>query len=236
VGDAAFYSGHVTNESPPSVLATQLAHYLPLFALRVTTPRLSLRLPTDPELLLLLKVIEGGVHDQAEMPFLNAWTDVASPQRERESLAHWWRLRAQWAPSSWKWSGAVHVDDQIVGVQDVMAEDFATKRRVKSASWLGLDFQGRGLGREMRAAALHLAFEGLGATRAVSGYVEGNVASQKVSESLGYAVTGYRDVQIRGRMVRQTELALERSEWETRRRDDIRIDGLEECLDLFGLR
>jgi RimJ/RimL family protein N-acetyltransferase len=226
----------VTTESQPSTLATQLAHYQPLFSLRVTTPRLGLRLSTDPELLLLLKLIERGVHDPTATPFLSAWTDVASPQRERESLAHWWRLRAQWTPDNWKWSAAVHVDGQIVGVHDVMAKDFATTHHIKSASWFGPDFQGQGLGREMRAAKLHLAVEGLGATRALSGYVEDNVASQKISESLGYVVTGYRDVEIRGRMVRQTELALERSEWESRRRDDIDIEGLDECLELFGAR
>ena len=46
--------------------------YWPLFDLRVTTPRLEIRLPTDDELYQLLEVADAGVHDPATI----AWTDV----------------------------------------------------------------------------------------------------------------------------------------------------------------
>jgi hypothetical protein len=36
-------------------------------------------------------------------------------------------------------------------------------REFESGSWLGREHQGRGLGKEMREATLHLGFEGLGA-------------------------------------------------------------------------
>jgi hypothetical protein len=56
---------------------------------RVTTPRLTLKMPTDEDVLTLLEVAARGIHDPAEMPFLNPWTDTPSPQRERDSLRHW---------------------------------------------------------------------------------------------------------------------------------------------------
>jgi hypothetical protein len=65
--------------------------------------------------------------------------------------------------------------------------------------------------------------------------VHGNVASQIVFESLGYVVTGNNDVEIRGRLVRQSHRTLEPCEWETRRRDDVRIEGLVECRGLFEI-
>jgi len=220
--------------SEPDTIRQRLAAYVPLFGLIVSTPRLTLQMPTDPELVELLQVIEGGVHDPAFMPFRLAWTDVPAPQRARESLSHWWGGRATWKPSDWQWTGAVHVDGQMVGVQDLMAQNFASLREVKTGSFLGLRHQGHGIGREMRAAILHLAFEGLGAERAFSGYLEGNEASKRVSESMGYVANGYTTGIVRGKPVREFHLVLERDAWESRRRDDIQIQGLDECLDLFG--
>jgi RimJ/RimL family protein N-acetyltransferase len=222
-------------DSDPSQPSSQLSRYFAPLALRVITPRLTLQLPSDSDLFKLLHVIERGIHDPAEMPFINAWTEVPSPRRERESLARWWRLRADWSTSDWRWCGAVHLGEHIAGVQDLVGIDFLQTREVKTASWLGLEFQGQGLGREMREAVLHLAFNELGATRALSGYLAGNVSSQKVSQSLGYVATGVEDVEIRGRIVQKTNLVLERSDWEPRRRDDIRVEGLSECREWFGV-
>lgn len=206
----------------------------PLFGLRVKTPRLSIEMPVDEDLLELLEVIEGGVHDPSWMPFRIAWTDTPKPQRERDSLAHWWRIRANWSPSAWTWCGAVRAGDHLVGIQDLVAEDFSAVHEVTSGSWLGMRHQGQGLGKEMRAAILHLAFEGLGAVRAHSGFVEGNEPSRRVSESLGYEFNGTSSRLIRGEVRKEVHVVLEKSSWAQRRRDDIEIEGLEACRALFG--
>lgn len=217
-----------------AALRSRLATHFPVFGLRVRTPRLTLQLPTDPELLELLAVIEDGVHDPSWMPFQIGWTDTPQPQRDRDSLSHWWRNRALWSPSDWTWSGAVRVEGSLVGVQEMSATNFASLREVSSGSWIGLRHQGQGIGKEMRAAALHLAFEGLGAERAYSGYIEGNEASKKVSEVLGYKENGYTYVNIRGERRREVNLVLEREQWASSRRDDIEIEGIDTCHELFG--
>ena len=51
----------------------------------------------------------------------------------------------------------------MVGVQGLVARDFAVMRAVATGSWLGAEFQRRGIGKEMRGAVLALAFDGLGA-------------------------------------------------------------------------
>jgi RimJ/RimL family protein N-acetyltransferase len=86
----------------------------------------------------------------------------------------------------------------------------------------------------MRAAALHLAFEGLGATVAYSGAWEDNLASLAVSRSLGYVENGSRMLVRRGKPTRHVDLRLDRAAWEERRRDDITIEGLDGALELFG--
>ncbi|MFF4948626.1 GNAT family N-acetyltransferase [Streptomyces chattanoogensis] len=58
--------------------------------------------------------------------------------------------------------------------------------------WLGQRFQSRGLGAQMRAAALHLAFVCLGAERVTSTAFAENAASRRVSEKFGYTPNGVR--------------------------------------------
>jgi|SRR5580692_4670071 RimJ/RimL family protein N-acetyltransferase len=205
----------------------------PLFDLRVRTPRLEIRLPTDPDLYRLNELVDLGVHEQSAMPFTIPWTDTPTPRRHRESLRFWWSARADWSPENWNFTGAVFVDGTPVGVQDLMAKNFARLRTVETASWLGRQHQGQGLGKEMRAAILHLAFEGLGAIRAISGAFHDNGASLATSKSLGYTGNGDRLMLRRERPDRILDLKLDRVTWT--RRDDIEIEGLEACLEMFGV-
>ena len=209
--------------------------YWPLFDLRVRTPRLEIRLPTDEDQIRLIDVIDRGIHDPATTPFLNPFTDTPPPQRRRDSLRWWWSRRANWSPDDWWFTGAVMVDGTPVGVQDLWAKNFSTLRTVQSGSWLGLEYQGRGLGKEMRAAVLHLAFAGLGAVEAYSGAFHDNAASLAVSRSLGYVENGEEVVLRRGQPDRIVNVRLERTAWLLHRRDDIEIEGLDGCLDMFGL-
>ncbi len=208
--------------------------YWPLFGLRIVTPRLEIRMADDEDLVGLVDEIRAGVHDPSMMPFTIEWTDIPSPRRERESMQWFWRQRAEWSPDKWTFSGAVMVDGRPVGVQDLSAESFASLRSVRTGSWLGLRHQGQGIGKEMRAAILHLAFAGLGAFEATSGAWHDNTRSMKVSEALGYEVNGFDLGLRRGRPERQIRLRLPRQVWERSRRDDIHLVGLEPCLELFG--
>ncbi len=68
-----------------------------------------------------------------------------------------------------------------------------------TGSWLGRRYQGRGIGTQMRAAVLHLAFGGLGAQQAVSAAFEDNPASLRVSRKLGCRDDGIEWHLVRGR-------------------------------------
>ncbi|MDQ6747856.1 MAG: GNAT family N-acetyltransferase [Candidatus Dormibacteraeota bacterium] len=206
----------------------------PLFDLVVRTPRLELRLPRDDELEELARVAAGGVHDPGLMPFDIPWTDARSPELERAALQWWWSQRAAWTREAWTFTGGVFVDGVVVGVQDLGAHSFPALRSVFTGSWLGRAHQGRGLGREMRAAALHLAFAGLGAREARSGAWHDNLASQGVSRALGYVENGTELRLRRGVPEQQLRFLLSRDAWSAHRRDDIELLGLESCLELFG--
>lgn len=52
-----------------------LVDHIPLVALRLTTPRLELRLPEPEEVAALGELAAEGIHDPDVMPFLVPWTD-----------------------------------------------------------------------------------------------------------------------------------------------------------------
>ncbi len=211
-----------------------MTHPWPLFDLRLRTPRLVLRLPTDEDLLALLEVARAGVHDADVMPFGVAWTDLPSPEFERSFLRFFWAARATWTTTSWRLPLAVLRDGRPIGVQEAWGIDFPTRRTVLTGSWLGRRYQRQGVGTEMRAAILFLAFEGLGALRAESGSLDGNEASAAVSRKLGYEPNGETLVAPRGVPVVEHRFRLLRERW-LRDLYPVEIDGLAPCLPLFGL-
>jgi RimJ/RimL family protein N-acetyltransferase len=207
--------------------------FWPLFGLVVRTPRLELRLPREEEFPGLVELVDAGIHEPGTMPFFMPWTDV-EPRRRAQETAKWmWRHRANWSADNWSLTCGAFVDGKPVGVQDLGAQHFCAVRSVDTGSWLGRAHQGQGLGREMREAVLHLAFAGLGAEEALSGAFEDNVASLATSRAVGHEENGEARGQRRDGSARTLRFRMGREAWERRRRSDIRILGLEECLHMF---
>ncbi|HWB22562.1 MAG TPA: GNAT family N-acetyltransferase [Gaiellaceae bacterium] len=196
-----------------------------------------MRLPTLGEIAELASLAQAGVHSPELMPFRVPWTDRAGEPRFFEDVVEPFHrgARENWRVESWALLLAVWFEGQVIGAQDVRGEDFAARRSFETGSWLGQRFQGHGLGTEMRHGVLALGFAGLGARVAVSGAFEGNIASERVSEKLGYRAVGEAFYAPRGVPVREQIFALDRETWEAQDRPPVEIDGLEPCLALFGL-
>ena len=142
----------------------------PLTRLRLRTPRLELRLPTVFELRQLYQVAAAGIHDPGFMPFETAWTDGLN---EADFLAYHAAHLAAFSPESWELG---------LGRFPSTAARSASRRAGERSPPTGQSppvpgsaglAQGQGLGTEMRAAVLTLAFAGLGAERARSGAIAG---------------------------------------------------------------
>jgi RimJ/RimL family protein N-acetyltransferase/ribosomal protein S18 acetylase RimI-like enzyme len=205
----------------------------PLTRLRVRTPRLELRLATRKELRTLGELAQGGIHDPALMPFRVAWTDDGDrPGFVDEGIEHHEARLREWQPDDWTLNLIAFHHGRPIGVQSIRGERFAERRIVDTGSWLGREFQGQGLGTEMRAAALYLAFEGLAATLATSGAIEGNPQSLGVSRKLGYEIVGSHVVSPRGEPLEHTDLEL-RSE-HFRSPVPVELVALAPLLPLFG--
>lgn len=212
-----------------------MSRHWPLFDLRITTPRLELRLPTEELIDQLIDTIVDGVHDPDRMPFSIPWTRVPREQLPFNTLSFLWRELAGFKQDDWHLPLAVVVDGSAVGVQALTAKDFPVARQVDSGSWLGLSYQGRGYGTEMRAAALYFAFAEPGAEAATSASFVDNQASIAVSRRNGYRDNGVDRLAREGVMVEQLRFRLTRDDWQRHRAVEVKVDGFDRCRLLFGL-
>lgn len=169
------------------------------FGVTIRTRRLEL--VTDVELNHiggLTDLAERGIHDPAVQPFGNSWTD-AEPREVGNRVARFldgcWN---KWSADDWHCPFTVLLDGVPIGVQEVSARQFGILRMVRTGSWLGLGYQNRGYGTEMRCAVLDFAFTGLRAYYAVNVAHADNTASQAVNRKLGYAPNGSELRAVRG--------------------------------------
>jgi RimJ/RimL family protein N-acetyltransferase len=204
-----------------------------LFDLRIWTERLELRLPTEVELMELLQVAQSGIHDPNEMPFGFAWTDQPSPQMERSFMQYHWSTRANWSTGKWALDLGVWFQGRLVGTQGIDTENFSVRRTVATGSWLAREFQGQGIGKEMRSAVLGFAFGTLGAVWATSGSFVDNPASAAVSRSVGYEEDGLEVLAPRGDARELIRWRMHRDQWYARERPHVEVAGLERCWDMF---
>lgn len=208
----------------------------PLFDLHVSTPRLSLRYVTDELAGELADLAAQGIHDPETMPFSEPWTDVPPPALQRDAVRYFWRCRADTTTERWTLNlAAHHRDGDLLGVCTLSAEHFPTTRTVTTGSWIGRRFQGRGLGQEMRQAALHLIFAGLDGVTANTRAWHDNAASLRITRSLPY--TEQRSVREIRRDRPDTMLAftMDREQWQTVRRSDIQLACTKSIREFLGV-
>jgi RimJ/RimL family protein N-acetyltransferase len=146
-----------------------MVHTYPPLNLEVRTPRLTLAGATDDLLEQLVPVVRAGIADTAPWPFDDPISFYAdSPDREWRWLRAVWAGRARVNESFWRLYLVVLLDGEPIGMQDLIGTEFTKYGTVTTFSWLAPGQRGRGIGTEMRAAVLHLAFAGLGAREAES--------------------------------------------------------------------
>lgn len=199
----------------------------PLFALEITSPRLTMRIVRDGDIPGIVDAALAGIHDPSVMPFSVPWSDAPREQMAKDMALFQWRLRTGVRADHWTLAFVILLDGVPIGTQSIGAATFSLTRTVNSGSWLTQKHQGRGYGKEMRAAILLFAFDHLGAETAVSGATVWNQQSLGVSRSLGYRDIGTKRVPARaGETNDMLELRLDaadfiRPEW------DITVAGLE---------
>jgi RimJ/RimL family protein N-acetyltransferase len=205
----------------------------PLFALRLTTPDLTLRPMTEADLPLLAELYPADVEQDpatTRYPGLDEGANRASGVFQT-----YWRYYGTWSPTAWRLNFVVHAGGSVVGVQELEGNDFPMLRTVDSSSWLVESARGRGLGKQMRGAVLTLAFGELAAEAAITSAWHDNHASLGVSRSLGYEPNGVELMRRGDGVDRLEHLRLRRSSWLARGAEDVVVSGFGPCRAYFGL-
>jgi RimJ/RimL family protein N-acetyltransferase len=203
----------------------------PLLRVRVSTPTLQLHGATDELLDQLAEVVRAGKTSADPAPYDDpmSFYEPDPDLRVAKWLQAIWRRRGAVEPDFWRLYFVVMVDGRPVGEQTLTGLHFSTLRTVTTFSWLSADERGRGLGREMRAAILQLAFDGLDAKEASSDAFVDNHGSNAISRGHGYDSNGSDWATRQGEPALLNRWRLTRDNWEPRRRDDIRLQGIEAC-------
>ncbi|VXC60342.1 conserved hypothetical protein [Arthrobacter sp. 9AX] len=162
----------------------------PLFGLRLTTPRLELRPIRDEDIPAAVEAARSGIHEPSRNPFSTPWTELPADELGPNMARWYWRCRGESIPESWTLLLGIWHEGEFIGCQDVGTKDFAALKTISTGSWLKQSVQGRGLGKEMRAAVVLYAFGWLRAEVAESEAALWNEASIGVSRSLGYELNG----------------------------------------------
>ena len=212
----------------------RLAEHFPAFALEVRTPRLRLRFPDDDDVVELAELAAHGVHDDDAMPFTVPWTRVEPPFQQRNTLEFFWTQRTKMQADAWSIPLVAVVDGAIIGSQGIFTKEWAVTRSVETGSWLGRDHQGKGFGKEMRTAVLHLAFDGFGAAEATTAAFADNPASIGVTRACGYRPNGEERVARNGSVITLSRFVMDADDFATIRRDDIEVVGAAPVAAMFG--
>lgn len=214
---------------------TALVDLFPPLGLTLTAGPLVMRGISDEVLPELVDLARRGIHDPGEMPFYFPWTDAPEADLARNTAAYHWRSRAEFSASQWGLHLAVLHDGRLVGVQGLETSDYLVTRTGETGSWLGRDFQGRGIGTAMRQAVCAFAFDHLDAEEVTSGAFLDNPASLAVSRKVGYRPNGVRRLKRRdGELALNQSLVLTRGDF-VRGAHPVVVDGLAAFRAFVGL-
>ena len=194
--------------------SADLVRIWPAAALRARAGDLELRWMDDDLLPLIAQLAARGVHDDDFMPFYVPWSRGTPEEVARSVTTYHWSVRPKVGPKHLTLDLATILDGVPVGTQGAGGDDWAVLRQAETGSWLGREFQGRGIGTRMRVLMLHLLFEGLDALAVTSSAFADNAASNAVSRKVGYIDNGVSAFARDGVSVPQRRYLMTRGRWE----------------------
>lgn len=213
---------------------TTAATLLPLLGLRIQAGPVELRGITDDLLGPLADLAARGIHDPDTMPFSFPWTAVPPEELPKNFAQHHWKVRASFAPQKWSMELAVFWNGELAGIQGISTKDYLVTRVGETGSWLGLAFQGKGIGTAMRQVLCAFMFDHLEADHITSAAFTDNPASRAVSRKVGYTENGRHRVERLGKPATLVGLLLERDNF-VRFGHDLTVHGLPEFRRSIGL-
>lgn len=212
-----------------------LADLFPPLGLEATCGPIRLGPITDDVLADLVEIARAGIHAPDRMPFSMPWTDTPAEDFARQFLTHHWGTRAGFTRERWSLNFAVHHEGTLVGSQAISTQSYLVTRTGETGSWLGMPFQGRGIGTLMRQAICALMFDYLDAAEVTSRAFIDNPASLAVSRRVGYRPNGeLRQERRPGELAVNQQLALSPQDF-VRPSEPVQVQGIPAFRAFVGL-
>jgi RimJ/RimL family protein N-acetyltransferase len=166
------------------------AHHLPVTRIQATSGPVTLRVPTEAEVLAYVDAIaDGGLDDDRTRSSLQ-WQPPSPEVAAAQTIEHVATNLTRGPGPDWQLPLFVFVAGEPIGRQDlVAADDWEHLRIAKTGSVLLNTERDRGYGTHARACVLEVAWA-LGARRATTAWRVDNGASARVSTKLGYVTNG----------------------------------------------
>ena len=215
--------------------SVSLGPVLPVLGLRITAGPIELRGLTDDLIGRLGELAAKGTRAADAPPFTTTSWTLAPPEEVPLLLAQaFWARRADFCAAKWTASMAAFDDGQLAGFVSLMTKNYLVTRTASTASWLGPEFRGRGIGTAMRRVLCAFAFDHLDAEYLTSDVYADNPASLGVSRKLGYTELARGRVARLGEPVTSVELMLTRERL-VRYQHPLAVAGLEAFRHSIGL-
>jgi RimJ/RimL family protein N-acetyltransferase len=213
---------------------TTAAMALPLLGLRITAGPLELRGVTDDLIGPLGDLAAKGIHDPDFMPFFVPWSLTPAEDMPRNVAQYHWGQRAKFSPAKWSADLAVFWNGELVGSQGFSTENYLITKAGETGSWLGREYQGRGIGTAMRQVICAFIFDHLDAEYITSSAYEDNHASLAVSRKAGYQDNGWERVNRMDKPATLRRIILEPKNL-ARYEHDLTVEGRQEFRRAIGL-
>lgn len=205
-----------------------------LFNISIKTSRLNLRVPKDKEFEQLGQVVSDGIQKPDEPHFQSEGLYNKTPEEGTKGLKEFVEGHINnWSKEDWQLPFAIFYEDRPIGLITMYSKQFPITRGFGASYWIGLPYQGKGLGTEALNAILTLGFDGLSAREAYCGTWSDNIASLRMMEKLGFVFNGEYWMNRNGEAVKDRRMRLPKESWI--KSENISINGLDERFEIFGV-
>lgn len=207
----------------------------PPFALRIRAGDMEMSPVRESDYPELADIAAGGVRKNDVPAFLVNWDSGSGEEIARSIAQYQWGTRANFRVDDWTIEFTVRVGGRAIGVQGVSANDFIRTRCVSTGSWLAVHEQGQGYGTRMRRAVVAAFADAFDVETFQSAYFEGNDASRRVAEKLGYFPNGVKVAVAQDGHARTERQVIVAASKVNRGPDPVDVDGAEVVRQFLGI-
>src|SRR5579863_7202395 len=135
-----------------------------LYNVKIITPRLVMRVPNEKGIKELAEVLTNGIQKEGQPHFMEDNLYGKSLDENIKGLQEFVEKSIQeWNKDDWHIPFAIFSEEKPIGLVTMFSHNFPITQGFGVSYWIGLSYQGKGLGTEAFQGILSFGFNGLNA-------------------------------------------------------------------------